>query len=389
MDYAPHIERFETVFGHAPSLGARAPGRVNLIGEHTDYNGGYVLPFAIERETVLLARPRGDRALHLFAANLDAKAVLPLTDLKRSPASPWADYVAGVARELLRMDWNLQGADILVFGDVPLGCGLSSSAAFEMATLRLFEQLEDAELTDDEAARLGQRVENDFLGLSSGIMDQFISRAGRAGHALFLDCATLANECVPVNLNDTVFVLADSAQPRGLTSSAYNERVRECGEAVAAINAATGRACTSLREVDLETLYAAEGAMPDVPFRRARHVLTENERTLRARDALTRGDVRELGRLMNASHQSLRDDYAVTGEALDSLTDIARGLEGCHGSRMTGAGFGGCTVSLVEKGQAEVFCRDLVTGYRVASGRDARVFWTEPSEGASALKGYF
>jgi galactokinase len=375
---------FREQFGAPPVCGARAPGRVNIIGEHTDYNGGFVLPMAIERDTVILARPRPDRRLCAYALNLDARAEASLDRLERAPEAPWLDYITGVAAELAKLNRPLTGADLVVAGDVPIGCGLSSSAALEMAALTLFEELGGFRLDGADGPRLGQRVENEFLGLSSGIMDQFISRMGKADHALFLDCRSYAYELVPVAFPGAIFVVANTGVSRGLTASKYNERVEECAMAVAVLQQ-RGGAGGELRDFTLGELEAARGIMGDTAFRRARHVITENVRTLQARDALAGGDAARLGELMNASDASLREDYEVTCPELDAMTAIARALPGCHGARMTGAGFGGCTVHLVERAQTDAFSGALLAAYREQTGLDGEVIVSAPAEGARAI----
>lgn len=376
---------FIDVYGSAPAVIVRAPGRVNVIGEHTDYNHGFVLPMAIERETMIAARPRADRELHAYAANMKEKAVAHLDRCARDPKAPWLDYVVGVAGELKKLDLPVSGADIMISGDVPIGCGLSSSAALEMAALTCFEVLGGFKVEGADAPRLGQRVENEFLGLKTGIMDQFISRMGKAGHVLFLDCRSFVYELVPVAFPDSVFVVANTGVSRGLTASKYNERVQECADAVAALQARTGRPGTHLRDFTMAELEKCVSGIPDNVFRRARHIITENERTVAACEAMRAGDAARLGTLMSASDASLRDDYAVTCPELDTMTAIARGLPGCLGSRMTGAGFGGCTVSLVGRDAADAFCRELAGQYTAATGLSGEVLISCAAEGAGRV----
>jgi galactokinase len=375
-------ELFENRFGSAPEVVVRAPGRVNIIGEHTDYNHGFVLPMAIEREAVIAGRLRTDGKLCARAENLNREATVRLTEGKRNKTEPWIDYIVGVADELIKLNRYPKGADILILGDVPLGCGLSSSAALEMAALCLFEELNGFKMEGPEAARLGQRVENDFLGLKSGIMDQFISRCGKADHGLFLDCRTFEYELIPIAFSNALFVIANTACPRGLTSSKYNERVAQCNEAVAALKEATGSKGTHLRDFKLGDLEACKEKMSDIAFRRARHVITEDDRTKAACAAMRAGDVTELGKLMDASDFSLRDDYEVTSKELDTLTALARLIPGCFGARMTGAGFGGCTINLVAADQADNFCKALMDGYKQATGITGEVILSRPVDGA-------
>jgi len=376
---------FERHFGFPPEVGARAPGRVNLIGEHTDYNHGFVLPMAIEQETLLLARRRPDRHVNAFAANLDRTTVAHLDHRMRNAAEPWIDYVIGVADELAKLEKPLTGVDLMIVGDVPIGCGLSSSASLEMAALALFETLGGFEMPGAEAPKLGRRVENDFLGLSSGIMDQFISRMGKAGHALFLDCRSHEYELIPAAFPEAVFVIANTGVSRGLTSSKYNERVRECNEAVQRMNDRLSKSGTHLRDFSLAELDACADALPEIVLRRARHVITEDDRTRAACAALREGDTRALGELMNGSDASLREDYEVTCPQLDAMTDIARSLPGCFGARMTGAGFGGCTVNLVEKRHVDAFMRQLLVEYKRQTGFNGEVVASSPADGAGCV----
>ncbi len=376
---------FEAEFGVAAETVVRAPGRVNIIGEHTDYNHGFVLPMAIEHNTVVAARRRSDRTLNAFAANMNRRAQASLDNRIRNDAEPWIDYVVGVADELDKLGQPLHGADLLILGNVPLGCGLSSSAALEMAALCMFESLGGFRLEGAEAARLGQRVENLFLGLSTGIMDQFISRCGKTGHGLFLDCRDFRYDLIPVAFPGALFVIANTCCARGLTKSKYNERVAECGEAVAAMTAHKG-AGTHLRDFTLDDLETCRELMPDTPFRRARHVITENERTLDACEAMRLGQAERLGALMNASDESLCRDYEVTSFELDTMTAVARSLPGCFGARMTGAGFGGCTINLVAEAQAESFGQALMAQYTERTGIQGELIVSKPGGGAEIVK---
>ncbi|HIJ66417.1 MAG TPA: galactokinase [Candidatus Hydrogenedentes bacterium] len=385
VDLEAARQRFQDHFGGATHLAARAPGRVNIIGEHTDYNEGFVLPMAIERETVILARPREDMTLNACAANFNRAAQSSLEEFARNPGEPWVDYVVGVAREVAALGKPLVGADLMIVGDVPIGAGLSSSASLEMAALVLFERLGGFELAGPEAARLGKRVENDFLGVNSGIMDQFIARMGEAGHALFLDCRSYDYELIPVALHAARFVIADTGVSRGLTASKYNERVAECREAVYAMAGKLGKDAPQLRDFTLPELCECQADMREVVFRRARHVITEDERTQAACRAMRDGDAGRLGALMNESDKSLREDYEVTCPELDAMTAIARSLPGCYGSRMTGAGFGGCTVSLVAHDAIDAFAEQLLRRYRDQTGLEGAVIDSAPAHGAQAV----
>ncbi len=385
IDIQQACDAYQRHFKAVPTVAARAPGRVNVIGEHTDYNHGFVLPMAIEHDTVIVGRPRDDNVLCLYAQNLERSAELSLEQRTRNEQEPWTDYITGVADQLVALNKPVSGADMLVVGDVPVGCGLSSSAALEMAALVFFEQTGGFKLEDAEAALLGQRVENEFLGLSTGIMDQFISRSGKKNHALFLDCRSHAFDLIPAAFEEALFVIANTACPRGLTASKYNERVDECKCAVATLQEYFQSSGSHLRDYTMNDLLACQEMMEDIPFRRARHVISENERTQQACEAMRQGDAALLGALMNASDISLRVDYEVTSRELDIMTAIARECSGCFGARMTGAGFGGCTINLVHRDAADTFCTHLLHHYAEATGKDGDVFLSDPADGACPL----
>jgi galactokinase len=340
---------------------------------------------ALAQETLVLAAPREHKSLRIFAADLDRSVTVSLDRLEWQPDDPWADYVIGVVLERAKLGFKPLGADVFITGDLPKGAGLSSSASLEMAVLALLEALDGKALDGPEAALLGQRVENEFLGINSGIMDQFAVRLCRAGHALFLDCRSNEYKHVPVTLPDAVFVVAHTGVERGLDGSKYNERVDECAEAVRELSQLTGRVGTHLRDFDGEQVAEHWPVLPDVARRRARHVCGENERTRQTCAALEAGDAGSLGALMNASDHSLREDYAVTCAELDAMTACARAIEGCYGSRMTGAGFGGCTVSLVERDQVAAFVDALTRAYERETGLATTIIVTEPADGACAL----
>lgn len=384
-------DAFTDRFGAPPQWIVRAPGRVNIIGEHTDYNEGFVLPMAIDRNTTLAARPRHDRRLRVYSETLDAEAEADLEHIARSSEAPWIDYILGVAQELTELGHTPTGADVWVRGDIPLGAGLSSSASFEMAACLMFERLGGFSLEGPEAAKLGRRVENGFLGLSSGIMDQFVSRMARRDHALFLDCRTLDYRHIPLRFDTMRFVIANTNTPHRLTSSKYNERVRECRDAVHALNTITGATRSHLRDFSRDDIEAARHVLGDVLYRRARHVITENERTQEACAAMEAGDAVALGRLMDASHESLRRDYEVTYDAAESdvdhltvMANLARQLPGCLGARMTGGGFGGSTINLVDANHVEAFCGALMEAYTAQTGLEGSVIVSDPAPGAEA-----
>jgi galactokinase len=352
----------------------RAPGRVNLIGEHTDYNDGFVLPMAIDRATWIALRPRDDG--RVVAHSLDFKEIeeFSLGNFAHTK-SKWAEYIKGVARTLLDTGRRLRGWEGVVTGDVPIGAGLSSSAALELATARAVCAVSGFDWNAAEMARIGQRAENQWVGVNCGIMDQMISASGRAGHALLIDCRSLATRLVPLPAGTAVVVL-DTATRRGLVDSAYNERRAQCEAAARFFGV------KALRDVTPEQFSAEAERLDEVTRRRARHVITENVRTLRA--AETR-DAAELGRLMNASHDSLRDDFEVTNEELNVMVDCARAANGCNGARMTGAGFGGCAVALVRGDAAEKFVDTVAGSYNKATGLTPKVYVCQPTNGAEVI----
>ncbi len=377
---------FHEHYGGAPEFIVRAPGRVNIIGEHTDYNQGFVLPMAISAATYLAVGPRSDERIDAVAADLGRQGAITLTDFDWDLSEPWLDYITGVAKELSAMNCPLSGANVVITSTLPIAAGLSSSASLEMAALKMFEAMSGFSLEDDEAAHLGQRVENEFIGVNSGIMDQYVIRTAREGHALFLDCRGLEIEHVPVTFQEAMFVVTHTGVERGLADSGYNERVADCGDASEHLARALGRERpSSLREFTVAELDEVRETMRDQLYRRARHVLTENVRTIEACKAMKKGNAETLGALMNASHASLRDDYEVTGPALDAMTEIARTLPGCYGSRMTGAGFGGCAVSLTAKDGAQEFAESLMKAYKERTGNEGVTLLSDPAGGVSAV----
>jgi galactokinase len=369
------VSEFGSRFGGKPDILVRAPGRVNLIGEHTDYNDGFVLPMAIDRAIWIALRPREDNMVVLYSIDFDTRASFDLASFKND-GNAWAEYVKGIAKVLQDEGHGLRGWEGVVVGDVPLGAGLSSSAALEMATLRAFCAISDLAWDATRMALLGQKAENTWVGVNCGIMDQLISAAGVEGCALLIDCRSLALEPVPLP-DGVVVVILDTTTRRGLVDSAYNERRRQCQTAAEIFGV------TALRDVDTPTLEERAHMLEPTTLKRARHVISENERTLRAAEAMKAGDAALLGRLMDASHASLRDDFEVSSEALELMVAIARRQEGNLGARLTGAGFGGCAVALVEGAAADNFARRVAESYFHESGREPRVYISEAKAGAT------
>jgi len=372
-------DQFEQHYGIHPRLMVRAPGRVNLIGEHTDYNDGFVFPAAIDRATYVAARPRDDHKIHICAVDLGDEDEFDLDQIEFSTTHPWSNYVRGVAKGLLIVGHELGGANLLITSDVPRGSGLSSSAALEVATGYTFQLLNRLNLLGEELALLAQGAENTFVGVQCGIMDQFISALGRKDHALLLDCRDLNFRPIPLPL-DAKIVVCDSHMERSLAGSAYNERRKECDEAVRLFKQWYPK-IDALRDITVEQFRTHEDELPQPVRARARHVITENERAVRGATALEVGDAATFGLLMNESHVSLRDDYEVSIPEMDTLVAAAQRVPGCYGSRLTGAGFGGCTVSLVQEGQVERFKHDVAAAYREATGRDTTIYICRASDG--------
>ena len=372
-------EGFRRRFGGEPEVVARAPGRVNLIGEHTDYNEGFVMPMAIDRWVTIAARRRMDGRVTLHSIDLNDEGSFTLGG-QGEPGREWIDYVRGVAWALGDAGRTLAGFDGVVSGNVPVGAGLSSSAAFEMATGRAFAAVSGFDWDPAAMARAGQRAENLWMGVGCGIMDQLISAGGQAGHAMLIDCRSLAMRPVPLPREVAVVVL-DTTTRRQLMGSEYNERRAQCVAAASACGA------SSLRDVSQAQMEAGRAAMGDTAFRRARHVLSENDRTLRAAEAMRTGDAALLGRLMNESHQSLRDDFEVSTRALDAMVESARSAPGCHGARLTGAGFGGCVVSLVDRHRLHGFGPQAVARFTAATRLVPAVYVCEAVGGADVVTG--
>jgi len=371
---------FATAFGHAPELTAQAPGRVNLIGEHTDYNGGFVLPAAINYNTRVLASRRDDRELHVVAQDFDSQRVIVNVDapMQQDPVAPWSDYLRGVVQELRKRSYRLSGANLLISGNVPAGAGLSSSASLEVALVRALTELSDEAIDPTEAALVGQAAENNFVGCNCGIMDQLISARGQESSALLIDCQDLSVRSVSIP-RDWEILIVHSGVKRGLVESEYNQRRKQCETAAAFFGQKT------LRGVSLEQLLAAEGKLDDLSFRRARHVLTENARTLLAAEALSSGDMSTLARVMAESHESMRDDFSITTPAIDRLVEILQQAGGEGGARMTGGGFGGCVVSIAPAALIPQLMRAVQQEYQANTGCVPTLIPAKASKGAFSV----
>jgi galactokinase len=365
----------------------RAPGRVNLIGEHTDYNEGFVLPMAIDRETCVAARPRDGRRVRIYSLNVDERAEFDLDAPGERERGIWLDYVEGVAHALERRGVRLRGADLAISSDVPVGAGLSSSAALEVSAGLALAQVSGVEVDMVELALAGQEAEHTYVGAKVGIMDQFIAALGRAGHALLIDCRRLETRAIPVDTTETVIVICDTRVKHELSASEYNTRRAECEEGVELLRRAGLDGIRALRDVSEADLQQYGGALPETVGRRCRHVVTENARTLAAADALAGGRLAEMGQLMLASHDSLSRDYEVSCRELDLLVSIAMSLAGgaTLGARMTGGGFGGCTVNLVHRAALSEFTETITREYTDATGQTPNIYVSEAGEGAGEV----
>jgi galactokinase len=383
MDITQLRDRFYTMFKRAPLL-FRAPGRVNLIGEHTDYNEGFVLPLALERATFVAGAVRADRVIHAHSLNLNENFSFALDRPGQRQRGLWYDYVEGMARTLAALGLPVQGADLLIASDVPVGAGLSSSAALEMAVGLALLALAESKWEPLALARAGQRAEHDYVGARVGIMDQLTSVCGRQGQALLIDCRSLAVAYLPLEDSEIKLAVCDSRVKHALAASEYNTRRSECERGVALLRQFLP-GIQALRDVSVRDFQQHAAALPDIIARRCRHVITENARTLAAAEALCAGQWLTLGRLMNASHDSLRDDYEVSCAELNLLVDTARQVQGVLGARLTGGGFGGCTVNLLRAEAVERFSKAIVQEYQRATGQEPGLYFVSAGAGAAEI----
>ncbi|WP_315541188.1 galactokinase [Capnocytophaga leadbetteri] len=383
----PLEQKFKEVFGKDAEQQFFAPGRVNLIGEHTDYNGGNVFPCAIDKGTYGLVSKRADRTFRMYSENFADLGVMEFTldELVNDKKHDWANYPKGVIKMFVEEGFKIDsGFDFLVSGNIPNGAGLSSSASIEMLTGIVLKDLFHLSIDPIAMALLGKKVENLFIGVNSGIMDQFAIAMGKKDHAILLDCNTLKYDYVPVVLKDEVIVIANTNKRRGLADSKYNERRAECDEALAELQ--TKLPIKALGELSIEEFEANKDLIKSpIRQKRAKHAVYENQRTLKAQKELSAGNLAEFGKLMNESHISLRDDYEVTGVELDTLAALAWEQPGVVGSRMTGAGFGGCTVSIVKKDKVDDFIKNVGEAYKNKIGYAADFYIAAVSEGARKL----
>ncbi|MBO4849118.1 MAG: galactokinase [Clostridia bacterium] len=375
---------FESRFGRAAELTAFAPGRVNLIGEHIDYNGGRVLPCSLSLGTYAAASPRGDGAIRLVSADMAEEIVSSADEIAALPCEPaafsgfgWAAYPLGVARKLMERGYALGGFEMAVCGSLPRGSGLSSSASLEVLTCAVLKRLFDLGLGGVEASLVSLAAERDCAGVNCGIMDQFVCAMGRQDHALLLDTNTLDYGYIPFDLGENELLIMNTKKPRRLADSKYNERRAECEAALRAVGGLFDPPKSSLCELTPEEFDTVSHLLPEPLLRRARHAVTENRRVALAAEALEAGDVGRLGRLINASHDSLRDDYEVTGRELDSIVEAARSHPAVLGARMTGAGFGGCAIAIAPKAAAQEVIDLVAERYKQETGYDCEIYAAE------------
>ncbi len=377
-------DEFKKRFGREPRL-FRAPGRVNLIGEHTDYNGGFVLPMAIEYETTVAAAAREDRKIRVRSLNLNEEGEIDLDASEQKLRGSWLDFVEGVARILERKTGvKLRGADLLVSSSVPAGAGLSSSAALEISVGLALAEISNQTIDKVRLALVGQAAEHEFVGANVGIMDQYVSALGKRGCALLIDCRSLQAEQVPFAPDELAIVICNSNVKHKLSSSEYNARRAECERGVEILREFLP-GISQLRDVGTEDFERYANRLPEVIRKRCRHVVGENERTLRAVEALKKNDFAEFGRLMRLSHASLRDDYEVSCAELDALVEIAGECPFVLGARMTGGGFGGSTVNLVPRARLAEFTEKISTEYKRRTNLEADVYVSGAADGASEI----
>ena len=379
--------KFKNLFGYEAESKFFSPGRVNLIGEHTDYNGGHVFPCAIHKGTYALVKKRDDKKFRMYSENFENLGIIEflLDNLVNEKKHKWVNYPKGVVKMFIEAGYKIDsGFDVLFYGNIPNGSGLSSSASIEIVTSIILKDLYNLDIDMVEMVKLSQKAENQFIGVNSGIMDQFAVGIGKKDNAILLDCNTLKYSYAPVILKDEVLVIGNTNKKRGLADSKYNERRAECEEALKDLQKELD--IQSLGELSVEEFNKSEKLIKnEINRKRAKHAVYENQRTIKAQKELMEGNLEEFGRLMNESHVSLRDDYEVTGIELDTMVEIAWNQEGVIGSRMTGAGFGGCTISIVKKNAVDKFIANVGKEYKERVGLNADFYIVNISDGAKKL----
>ena len=372
------LENYQTIFGHAPTGMIRSPGRVNIIGEHTDYNDGFVFPIAIDHATHIAFSPRQDTTIIAHSLNFNKKIEIDLNDDTPPGKITWREYIRAVVQVFKNtFKQTLHGFNAVIYSDVPMGAGLSSSASFELAIAKVLSEVNHIPWDKARIARLCQKAENTWVGVNCGIMDQLICAIAEKNHASLIDCRDLSSQLAPLPDN-TVIIILDTDTRRGLVASAYNERRQQCETAAKTLG------INALRDISYEHLLQQSALLDPLVFRRAKHVVSENERVLRAMQAMRDQDPVLLGVLLYQSHQSLDQDYEVTNEALNIMVECAMATEGCYGARMTGAGFGGCAIALVNKEFADSFKQTVAGCYEERTGLVPAIYMTSANDGCSS-----
>lgn len=391
MDINTLVNQFEETFAKKDDGQLRlffSPGRINLIGEHTDYNGGHVFPGAITYGTYGIARKRQDHKIKVYSLNFKDKGIIEfyLDNMEYDPNHNWANYLKGMIHYIQEAGWALpNGMDILIYGNIPNGAGLSSSASLEMLTGVIVNELFDLSISRLDLVKLGKKVENEYIGVNSGIMDQFAVGMGKENCGILLDCNTLQYEYAPLNLEGNKIMIMNTNKRRELSDSKYNERRSECEAALGRLQQV--RDIRSLGDLTNEEFESIKFHIKDdILTKRAKHAVYENQRTLKALTALRNGDLEQFGLLLNASHVSLRDDYEVTGAELDTLVEAAWKQEGTVGARMTGAGFGGCAIAIVKEDSVDKFISEVGNEYRTKIGYEATFYVASIGDGAKEIE---
>lgn len=382
-------DAFIQQFHAKPQFVVRAPGRVNLIGEHTDYNEGFVFPTAIDREMIIAATPNGSDEIVAYSLDYQETDRFNLSGIGKSDEHPWADYLRGVLSTLQKRKFVVSGFNAVLAGNVPQGAGLSSSAAYEVAVVTLCNEIDELSIGGKDVALIAQQAENEFVDMQCGIMDQFISALGQEDAALMIDCRSLDYRAVPLKLSERGYsiVITNSGVRRGLVDSEYNARRSECADGVKLLSKLTGRNLNSLRDIEIGEFETHSGQLPAKVVQRCRHVISENKRVIDAVSALESSDLERFGKLMNQSHVSLRDDFEVSCSEVDQLVELSQKHPGVLGARMTGAGFGGCTVAIIANDAVDSFRKSVIPQYEKQTGRKTEIYVCASTAGAQLLTG--
>jgi galactokinase len=378
------LREYKNTFDSTPDCLVKAPGRVDLMGNHTDYNDGFVLPVALDVDIMAAGRLRNDRIIRLISTDIPGQSSFSLDSISKDTLSPWTNYVRGVAKYLQESGYHIQGADIAISSTVPIGSGLSSSAALEMSTGFLIQTLCSIDVPAVDLALIGQKAENKFVGVNTGIMDQFISRLGKQDHSLYIDCRTLEYGYVPLDSTKVRILICDTKKRRGLVGSEYDKRREQCNTAVSLLSERLP-GIKALRDVDINSLLSNVDCLPDIVAKRAEHVVRENQRVIDGCKLLESGDYAGFGTLMDESHTSARDLYQVSCTELDAMVTASASVKGVLGSRLAGAGFGGCTVSLVLPEAVPAFLELVPVEYKNLTGIVPAVYVCDASDGASLV----